>query len=405
MTRAEAAAAAGLESRRGAAPAIGIDARKIRDFGIGRHLEGLLGALARRDDPERFVLFVHDADRDALPGALPHLLDPARFRLLAARAPLYSVRELFAFRGAAPRHGLALLHFPHYVRAFAPGCAVSVTMHDAIHLEEPPSFAARLYARTMMGWAARTAGILFTVSEAARGDLERLLPESRGKWRVAPNGVDPARFAPPAPAAAAAFRRSRGLPEEYVLAVASHRPHKNLEAAGRAFARAAAAGAWTGARLVVPARDAEAARRIAPLVAGVPHTIVLSPVGDDAMPLLYAAARIVLVPSRREGFGLPGLEAAACGAAVLASPIPAHRETLGGAAAYAASTSAEDLAAALASLWADAPRRAALSAAGPARAARFPWDASARAHLEAWRAALARRANAPGTPYDAPRDL
>lgn len=365
---------------------IGIDARKIRDFGIGRHLEGLLGALAARDDRETFTLFTFDGMRESLPGSLPHVLDPARFRFVAIKAPLYSLREFAAFRGVAPRHRLDLLHFPHYVRAFAPGCPVTVTVHDAIHLEEPPSFAAKLYARVMMGWAARSAAALFTVSNAARADLERLVPESRGRWNVVPNGVDRAQFAPPPPDAVTAFRRQRGLERDFTLVVASHRAHKNLRAAVHAFARSALADAL----LVLPARDDDAARRLASFLQGVDAARLLTPVDDADLPLLYAAARIVLAPSRREGFGLPALEACACGAAVLASPIPAHREVLGDAAEFAASPSADDMAAALTALWKDAARRDALSRAGPARAAKFTWNEAAELFLEGWRATIAR---------------
>jgi glycosyltransferase involved in cell wall biosynthesis len=239
----------------------------------------------------------------------------------------------------------------------------------------------------MRAWAARSAAALLTVSDSVRADLERLLPESRGKWRVVPNGVDPARFAPPGATAVAAARASRSLAREFVLVVASHRPHKNLAGAVRAFARVADS-ALPSAELVVPARDDEAAGRLAPFVAGVPRARLVTPVDDADLPALYAAARIVLLPSRIEGFGLSGLEAMACGAAVLASPIAAHREVFAEAAAFAPSASDEDLAEALASLWSDEARRASLAAAGKERAARFPWDASARAHLEAWRSVL-----------------
>ncbi|MFN8176609.1 MAG: glycosyltransferase family 1 protein [bacterium] len=381
----------------GAPPrAIGIDARKIHDAGIGRHVEGLLGALAALDGPERFVLFLRDPDRAGLPGDLPQRLDPDRFRLARCAAPLYSVRELLAFRGVARAHRLGLLHIPHYVRPFVPGSPVTVTIHDAIHLEEPPSWAAWTYARAMMAWAVRSSAALLTVSEASRADLERVLPESRGKWHVAPNGVDLVRFARPSEDALAAFRRARGLDSDFVLVVASHRPHKNLAAAVRAFSAAAP----SDLHLVLPARDDEAARRLAPFVRGVPRARLLAPVPDAHLPGLYAAARVVLVPSRREGFGLPGLEAAACGAAVLASPIAAHREVLGDAAAYAATPSVDDLAEALRALASDAARRAALARAGPARAALFPWRELAARTLAVWRSVLDPRA--PGSRPAAP---
>jgi len=179
------------------APVIGIDARKIRDFGIGRYLEGLLGGLAALDGDEGYVLFVPTARREDLPGALPRALAPGRFRLVACDTPLYSLRELFTFWGAARRHGLDLLHFPHYVRSLDPGCPIAVTIHDAIHLSHPPGVRARVYAQAMMRWSARTASALFTVSAAVRDDLAARLRVPAARFRVTPNGVAPV-FAPPA---------------------------------------------------------------------------------------------------------------------------------------------------------------------------------------------------------------
>lgn len=368
---------------------IGIDARKIRDYGIGRSIQGLLESLAAYEGDDRFVLFVFDSALDSLPGDLPRLLNSPRFRLVKVDAPLYSAREIFAFRGAAQRYGLDLFHFPHYVRAAAIACPIAVTVHDAIHLMAPHSLPERAYARAMMEWSVRSASLLFTVSESARSDLERVLPASRGRWNVVPNGIDVSRFSPPAEAALLRYRTARELPDEFALAVGSHRAHKNLAAAIRAFESAV-----PGASLFVTARDDAAARRLQPLLRGASRTRALVPVRDDELPLLYAAARLVIAPSRLEGFGLQGLEALASGGAVLATPIPAHREVLGDAAAYSKSTSAEDLAAAISSLWADDTRLRDLASKGPARAALFPWERSARRTLELYRRVAARRSPA-----------
>lgn len=364
-------------------PVIGIDARKIRDYGIGRYLEGLLGGLAGIDGDETYVLFVPEAGREDLPGDLPRTLPPDRFRLVACDAPLYSVRELFAFRGVARRHGLRLLHFPHYVRSFDPGCPVAVTIHDAIHLSHPPSLRARVYAREMMRWSARTAAVLFTVSSAMREDLAARLGAPASRFRVTPNGVA-ATFTPPSAAELAEFRSARGLTDGFVLCMASHRPHKNLRGAVEGFRRAAI----PGATLVVPARDAEAESQLGPLLGDDPSMRVLTEVDDEELPRLYAAARVVLVPSLAEGFGLPALEAAACGAAVLASDIPSHREVLGPAAVRFEPGDAGALGAALAELWPDEARRRMLAKVGPTRAREFEWERTARLTLEGYRATL-----------------
>jgi alpha-1,3-rhamnosyl/mannosyltransferase len=364
-------------------PVVGIDARKIRDYGIGRYLEGLLGGLAAIDGDETYVLFLPTMRRDDLPGDLARALSPDRFRLVSSDAPLYSIRELFAFRGVAHRHGLHLVHFPHYVRSLDPGCPIAVTIHDAIHLSHPPSLRARIYAREMMRWSTRTAAVLFTVSTAMRDDLAARLHVPAPRFRVTPNGVA-ATFAPPSDAAIEELRRARGLGDGFVLCVASHRPHKNLRGAVEGFRRAAI----PGATLVVPARDEEAESHLRPRLGDDPSIRVLTDVSDEELRRLYAAARVVLVPSLAEGFGLPALEAAACGAVVLASDIPSHREVLGPAAARFDPRDAGALGAALLELWSDEDRRRALASAGPPRSREFDWERTARLTLEGYRAAL-----------------
>jgi glycosyltransferase involved in cell wall biosynthesis len=361
---------------------IGIDARKIRDGGIGRHLQGLLGALAEAGGPDRYVLFAPDTR--VLPPDLAARLDPARFEIVPCRAGLYSAAELFAFRGAARRHGLDLLHFPHYVRSFDPGCPVAVTIHDTIHLSHPPSRAAAAYARIMMGWAARSAAVLFAPSEAARADLVRRLRVDASHVVVARNGVD-ARFAPPPPERVRSFRESRRLAGDFVLCVGTHRRHKNIAAAIEGF-RAARLGA---AEIVLAAPDERTAARLRAIAGDAAR--ILDGVSDDEMPLLYAAARIVLAPSLAEGFGLGPLEACACGAPVAATAIPAHREVLSDAVRWIdARGRPSDIADALAALWENGAALAALAARGPARAAGFRWADAAEIVRRAWSGALGR---------------
>lgn len=364
---------------------IGIDVRKIRDGGIGRYLEGLLAALSALDGPERYVLFASDAARDTLPGSLPTSLEAPRFRLVRCDAPLYSMRELFAFRGAARRFGLDVLHFPHYVRALAPGCAVAVTIHDAIHLSHPPSLPAAIYARAMLTWSARSAAVLFTPSSAARSDVARRLDVPESRFRVAPNGVD-ARFAPPPAAGVASFRAARALALDYVLCLGTHRPHKNVAAAIEGFV----AAALPNAEIVICASEERSAERFRVLER--PGVRVLANVGDRELPLLYGGARIVLAPSLAEGFGLGPLEACACGAPVLATGIPAHREVLGDAVSWLdASGRSAEIAAGLASLWGDEARRAELARRGPDHARSYPWNRTAVITRDGYRAAGAPR--------------
>jgi len=292
---------------------VAIDARKIRDFGIGTYIRGLIGGLLEIGQDEIVALAPRSAE---LPSGVEHV---------AADAPHYSIQELMTV-GRGVRADV--FHAPHYVVPFTKLPTV-VTIHDLIHLRLRNPIK-RAYARTMLRRAARHTVV--TVSHAVKREIEETLG-ARGVI-VTPNGVD-AHFSPDGP-------RRAG---RYVLFVGSNRPHKNAGAA------------------------IEAARR-----AGVP--IVLAGESfeyfDDLAPL-YRGALALVMPSIEEGFGLPALEAMACGTAVIASNAAALVEVTGDAALHADARDVDSLAAAIARVADDAALRAQLGARGIERARAFTW--------------------------------
>src|SRR5258708_17992490 len=163
---------------------IGIDARKLADFGIGTYIRGLLQGLAKLGDgDEQYIVF-------APPAA--HPLIPEAFESVALDAPHYSLRELVVVGRAAERARLDLFHAPHYIVPIT-RVPLIVTIHDLIHIHQPQGNPfAPLYARTMLRRAVRRARRVLTVSEAlARG----VAAEPRGaQISGTPNGSDHARF-------------------------------------------------------------------------------------------------------------------------------------------------------------------------------------------------------------------
>jgi glycosyltransferase involved in cell wall biosynthesis len=243
-----------------------------------------------------------------------------------------------------------------------------VAIHDAAALRHPGWYS-RTYAlwqRTVLPRLARRALHVLTVSEFSRSELRDLLGIPAERMTVVPGGVDPA-FAPDADPEPA--RHALGLTMPYVLCVASLTARKNL----RALVPAAKALAHQEVDVVV----AGGHRPQFAGEAGLDPVRLIGAVPDAMLPGLYAGAEAFVLPSLYEGFGLPVLEAMACGTPVVASNVTALPDTCGGAARFT-EPEGEAIAAALIALLGDKDERARLRAAGLERARGFTWDRAAR---------------------------
>jgi alpha-1,3-rhamnosyl/mannosyltransferase len=133
---------------------IGIDARKLHDFGIGTYLQNLLKELVRIDDDAEYIVLCRAADVAWLAALSP------RLQPVVTRADNYSLREQIEVPWRLWRAGVALFHSPHYVLPILVPCPAVVTIHDCIHLMFPqylPNRLAIFYARLFMWWATRRA--------------------------------------------------------------------------------------------------------------------------------------------------------------------------------------------------------------------------------------------------------
>jgi alpha-1,3-rhamnosyl/mannosyltransferase len=309
---------------------IGIDARKIADFGIGTYIRNLLRELVALGGAE-YVAF---APRGvALPVGVEHVV---------VDAPHYSLREIVALGRAADRAGLDLFHAPHYVTPIT-RVPLVVTVHDLIHLRNPNPLK-RMYAATMIGRAVRKARRVLTVSETVKREIERTFGV-RGV-AVAPNGCD---HLPTG--------NGHQATGNYFLCVGNDKPHKNVGLVVDAAER-------IGAELVLAGAPFERFRGRATLAGFV---------SDDELAALYRGAIALVMPSAEEGFGLPALEAMRCGAAVITSNAPALVEVTGDAALHVDAT-VESLADAMSRLMRDATFRASLTARGTVRSSVFTWS-------------------------------
>jgi glycosyltransferase involved in cell wall biosynthesis len=359
-----------------------LDARKARDFGIGRHVLGLLGALARRGEFElQAVVLPGDAE-----------LVPRGVQPLVSEAGHYSVGELVALRNLIRAAKPDLFHAPHYVVPLFPPKATVVTIHDLMHLNRPEHATPlkRVYARTMLRRVVRLASRIVAVSEATRRELVDFDPRADGKTTVVPNGVDD-RFRPDIPAAERErVRRVHRVEGPFVLFLGNDKPHKNLEGLLDSFA--ALTKSSEEVRLVLaggsPERAASRRERIAEReLSG--RVLDLGIVPDADVPALLAEARALVQPSFTEGFGLPVLEAQAVGTPVGCSDGGGLREAAGDAALFFDPTRPPAIAAALKELIRDEQLRARLREAGLKHSAAFTWDRVAERTSALYREVLA----------------
>jgi alpha-1,3-rhamnosyl/mannosyltransferase len=377
-----------------------IDGRYISDHfpGIGRYVYNLARGLAELGPPHTLAL-LHNP---ALPNTrhdVAALADTLPIRLVATRARPFDATEQAIIPRALRTLRADLYHAPYYARPyFGLPCRSVTTLYDAIPRLFPAEVAprARLLFDLLTRQAIRASDHILAISASARDDLAAAYGIAVGRVTVTPLAADP-RFRPQPPEAIAAARAVYNLPERYILALSSNKPHKNLPALVEAFALVSVRGQGSGdggARpdpwppipdltLVIAGhwdpRYPEAREAAARLGLG-ERVRFLPGVAEADLPALLSGAELFAFPSRYEGFGLPPLEALACGAPVLCCDTSSLPEVVGDAALRVQPTT-EAIAAGLTRLLADHELRANLRAAGPRRARLFSWNKTAEATL------------------------
>lgn len=354
-----------------------------RQTGVSRYVERLLSALPEAMPEDDLIAYLDKAvtaPEGVSVRRTPFAIDKPAFRVAWERA---------AFPALARKDRLDLFHGTVNALPSGLGCPGVVTIHDLAFLRWPEQVPARRYqylAKAVPA-AAKAARRVLTVSEATKRDVVELLGVAPDKVVVTPLGVD-ARFAPPSTAAVEVFRERAAIRRPYVLVVGTLEPRKNLPRLLDAFA------------LIAPR---------------VPHQLVLiGPEGwltgpfheqlerlrlgdrvrltgfvpDGDLPAWYAGADCVAVPSLYEGFGLPALEAMACGAPVVVSNVSALPEVVGDAGVLVDPNDTDSIAAGLESVLGDPAARMRMTANGRLRAAEFSWAKTAELTGTAYREAV-----------------
>jgi glycosyltransferase involved in cell wall biosynthesis len=363
---------------------VAIDARKWRDYGIGTYLRNLVRHLARLDHETTYFLFCDRTDavtlRD-LAGNFVPVID---------ESPGYGFMEHVSIPLKLRRLGADLLHSPHYVVPLLCPTRSVVTIHDCIHLLFPqylPNRAAFHYARFMMGRAIRRSAAVLTVSEASRADILRFYPDADAeRVRVIPNAIDPCLLDEPSEEEIERVRERYQVRGRFVLFAGNVKPHKNLDRLIAAYSLLKRRGHGDVKLLIIGDEvNRYGSFRRAVENAGIRNDVrFFGFVPDSTLAVLYRLASVFAFPSLYEGFGLPPLEAMACGAPVVTSRLSSLPEVVGDAAVLVDPYSIEDIALGMARVLEDDALRADLVARGRARARSFSWERSVKAIHESY---------------------
>jgi glycosyltransferase involved in cell wall biosynthesis len=361
--------------------------------GVGRYVDGLLGALGRRSDVDLAVV-CQRTDSERYEHQLPHAQVIAAPAAVSHR-PARLAWEQTGLPLLAQQVGAKVLHSPFYTCPLRAACPVTVTVHDATFFTEPEHYekSRRTFFRSAIKTSLRRAERVIVPSKATRDELIRLLDADPTRLDVAYHGVDPAAFHAPTPEEKARVRARLGLGDSsYVAFLGAKEPRKNVPNLIRAWAEAVRDREQPPALVLAGGQGHD--DEIDQAVALVPtHLRLLRPgyLRFADLPGFLGGALVAAYPSYGEGFGLPVLEAMACGAPVLTTPRLSLPEVGGEAVAYTG-PDPEDIARELGNLLDDEPRRLSLAAAGLSRAKEFSWDSSAEVHLSSWARAVAARA-------------
>jgi alpha-1,3-rhamnosyl/mannosyltransferase len=349
-------------------------AAKPKRTGIARYIASLVEAILRVDPRHELVLAV----RLSRWKRRAHVLRP-----VSPNARVRWFQEPFT---GWIRRGADVVHGPDLRLPRVRDVPLVSTVHDAFSLtsEAFANEAFREKKRRQYRDVADRAAALLTVSRASRDRLVDALDLPPERVRVVPLGVD-ARFRPVDAEDLADLRRRHDLPDRYVLFVGQISRRKNLPRLVEAFDRLASQRPdlhlVLAGRLSFGAEDTVDACASSPVADRIRRTDHFP---DEDLPGLYAAASAVVLPSLDEGFGLPTIEAMACGTPVVASDAGALPEVTGGAARLVDPEDAEALAGALESVLDDATLREDLVARGLRRAAELTWDRCAERTLEVY---------------------
>ncbi len=356
---------------------VAVDGRMIlrTPTGIGRVTLNILRELAELDQHNQYCVLCR-------PGALAELAEVGQFHLIDFDVPQYSLSVFTRLPGVLSGERPDLIHFPYFFHPVFVCAPYIVTVFDTVysHFSRGLSARERIAYQMMMRLSTSRARVVLTCSASAKSDVVKFFRVKESKIQVVPLAAE-SRFQPLPDTGLAGFKARYALPERYILYIGNHKPHKNVPALVQAFACIRADVAHY---LVFLDSEDPHCRRTREEVeaAGIADRALFLPgFPDSDLPLLYNAAELFVFPSFCEGFGLPPLEAMACGTPVITSNASSLPEVVGEAGIMVDPHDVEGLAEAMLKVLGDPELRREMRAKGLAQAKKFSWKETARQTL------------------------
>jgi glycosyltransferase involved in cell wall biosynthesis len=359
---------------------IAIDARKLGRSGIGIYLKNIIKELSKLDAFNQYLLLINKGVDLDMVGDLPK-----NFELLNIKSKIFSIFEHIELPVVFKRRGIDLFHSPHFFLPFIKNTKWLTTIHDLIPLlfSKDFSFIKRLYLSKMIKWSILKSDFIIAVSNNTRNDILtsfgmkiekkiKVIYEAANRRLIKAGDNEEAHPID-------VFKKYRMKPGNYILFVGPDKKHKNVERIIEAFRR-------IGVNEKCPLVWVGDVKKQAQKIAAHENIILTGIISDEELDCLYRYSKVVVFPSLYEGFGLPILEAMACGVPVITSNLSSMAEVVGDAALLVNPYSIDEIAQALQKVLNDRILRKSLIEKGFKRVEQFSWKKAAEKTLEVYKA-------------------
>jgi glycosyltransferase involved in cell wall biosynthesis len=368
---------------------IGINALFIRPgwhAGTEVYLRNLLHALPILGNDHEFYLFTNKENHDTFSFTASNF-KKVLIPIQANIKPLRVLAEQVVLPGQARRLNLSVLHGPGYTSPALHPCPCVVTIHDMQYRYYPEIYpkGQYLFFKTFIPLSAKTSTSIITDANSTKLDLQKFLGIKPEKVNVIHLAPDSRYYQKPSLSQIQAIRARYKLPDEYILTVSSFRPQKNTLRLLEAYRQIKQRGLKH--KLVLVGRKLDPYSKAQELIDRLElnqDVIMTDYVPDDDLPAIYAGAGVFAFPSFFEGFGIPVLEAMACGIPVVLSNVASMPEAGGKAGYYIDPYNVDEIAEGLYKLLTEPELHQTLSAKGYAHARNFSWERVARQTLQVY---------------------